>query len=225
MTIAVFLLLVGIWVAIAMNVRGLRTLLFGTSRAQRLIMLPVLLVASLVSCIVVAGIDMQTRDESNAGARSTAEPAASPTQQVAAVRPAISPTVVLSSPSPVPPTPTIVPPTATVVPASPTPVPPTATPVPPTATPTPPTSGPGWTLVSAAEMGETWPLTVPSGTLRCESRAVIFEVDGTRYAVNGTAKDRKLGTDIEAIWAITSPALGTRKNIGPLIDRGLKLCS
>lgn len=101
---------------------------------------------------------------------------------------------------------------------------PTSTPAPaPTATVA--TSGPGWTTVRRADMPNEWPLTVESGILRCQGQAVTFDSDGKHYAVNGTAKSRQAGIDIEEIWAMDSGGLGLRKNIGPLIQRGLALCS
>jgi len=79
--------------------------------------------------------------------------------------------------------------------------------------------------VSRATMGEDWPLTVDSGTLRCEGDAVTFETtDGDIYAVNGTAKTTTDYPDIDAIWADDPALAGLKKNIGPLIDQGLKLC-
>lgn len=85
--------------------------------------------------------------------------------------------------------------------------------------------------VSRADMGRKWPLTVNKGRLVCiGSRgvgAVVFVApDGTNYAVNGTAKGRlDHAADINTIWADDKAlGMGLKKNIGPLIDRGLKLC-
>jgi len=90
--------------------------------------------------------------------------------------------------------------------------------------------------VSKVEMGEDWPLTVDEGTLRCDGPGwVTFEASDSTYAVNGAAKGHSeangLGwADADEIWAEDSalagvPGMaGTKKNIGPLIDRGLKLC-
>jgi Protein of unknown function (DUF2511) len=73
--------------------------------------------------------------------------------------------------------------------------------------------------VSRADLGSDWPLTVDSGTLVCEGAgSVTFTVNGTTYAVNGLAE----GADIDPIWADSGD--GLKKNIGPLIDRGLSLC-
>ena len=73
-------------------------------------------------------------------------------------------------------------------------------------------------------MGADWPLTVEAGTLDCiGAGAVTFtSEDGTTYAVNGLALSSTSYPDIDAIWADASG--GLKKNIGPLIDRGLALC-
>lgn len=83
--------------------------------------------------------------------------------------------------------------------------------------------------VTQSEFGERWPFSVPEGTLRCEGSsqagAVIFEAEGRVYGVNGTAKSRGL-PGIEPIW-LADPAaegLGLKKNVGPIIQRGLQLC-
>lgn len=73
-----------------------------------------------------------------------------------------------------------------------------------------------------------WPLTVDSGLLRCDGAngvgAVTIEVDGTVYALNGVAKGRGKYSDIAPIWADNPAAAGLKKDIGVLIDEGLKLC-
>lgn len=81
-------------------------------------------------------------------------------------------------------------------------------------------------FVSRSTLGERWPLTVESGTLHCEGSAVTFVTGGTTYAVNGTAvgqMERRGWKDIGAIWALAEQ--GLKKDISPLIDRGLALCS
>lgn len=79
--------------------------------------------------------------------------------------------------------------------------------------------------VSASDFGDEWPLTVDSGTLRCEPpSAVVFETDdGREYAVNGMAATNGYD-EIEPIWAEDPSGNAPRMNIGPLIDRGLELC-
>jgi hypothetical protein len=82
--------------------------------------------------------------------------------------------------------------------------------------------------VSRDEMGNDWPLTVESGTLRCAGEsglgAATIEVDGSRYALNGIAKAQNAGQDIQPIWASSDDGTGLKKSIGPLIDRALALC-
>lgn len=81
--------------------------------------------------------------------------------------------------------------------------------------------------VTRKEMGKQWPLTVDEGTLACDGEngvgAVTFTTeDGKEYAVNGTAKSQ--GYDaIEPIWAKGEGAI-PKKDLTPLVDRGLKLC-
>lgn len=81
------------------------------------------------------------------------------------------------------------------------------------------------------DFGE-WPLTVKSGVLQCEEEIVSSFVvqrvtfttpDGTVYAVNGHALDAGY-PDIKPIWKKDPGSYGLRVNIGPLIDRGLRLC-
>jgi Protein of unknown function (DUF2511) len=77
--------------------------------------------------------------------------------------------------------------------------------------------------VSRTDFRGDWPLTVESGVLACESAgAVTFTANGTTYAVNGIAESQDAGADIDPIW--TDTGAGLKKNIGPLIDRGLELC-
>jgi hypothetical protein len=86
--------------------------------------------------------------------------------------------------------------------------------------------------VSRAEMGAAWPLTVDSGTLRCEGSggagAVFFEHDGRTYTVNGTAKGANPNMpNIVEIWATRDMEgiTGIRMDISPLIQKGLSLCT
>lgn len=79
-------------------------------------------------------------------------------------------------------------------------------------------------VVSRAELGRDWPLTVASGQLVCLGGAAVFVApDGTNYALNGTAQAQlDHAADIDAIWA--SAGGGLKKDISPLIDRALRLC-
>lgn len=93
--------------------------------------------------------------------------------------------------------------------------------------------------VSAAEYGDKWPLSVPSGEIFCSGHGVAtFKTNGVSYALNGTAKtagyqpinglwvdDMKMVKEIEAQMdgkKLKPPY--PKKNIGVLSDRALKLC-
>jgi hypothetical protein len=76
--------------------------------------------------------------------------------------------------------------------------------------------------------GKAWPLTVDEGILSCTGAkglgVVTFEAKGTRYAVNGVAMSQKKYADIGKIWAPDPSGIVPKKNLGPLLERGLKLC-
>lgn len=77
--------------------------------------------------------------------------------------------------------------------------------------------------LTRASVGDAWPFTVDDGTLRCEAPgSVVFVSSGKSYAVNGTARTHTDYPDVDEIWA-DDPA-GGKKNIGPMIQRGLALC-
>ncbi|WKX74137.1 DUF2511 domain-containing protein [Streptomyces sp. XD-27] len=69
-----------------------------------------------------------------------------------------------------------------------------------------------------------WPFTVDQGGLRCREGAVTFMVDGTEYALNGTAK--KVGfPSVEPVWA-EDPELGSglRVSLSEVLEIGQRLC-
>lgn len=97
--------------------------------------------------------------------------------------------------------------------------------------------------ISIEDFGDRWPFSVDSGTLSCVSyKAVVFETNGIKYAVNGMAGNKKIYSKIEAIWKIDeksvkdmenvlkkrwdTKAMGSkpRISINPIIDLGLTLC-
>ena len=84
--------------------------------------------------------------------------------------------------------------------------------------------------VSQAEFGESWPLTVPNGRLSCifytgRRQIVTFIApNGTQYALNGHAKGSGHFQPIDSIHSPDATNLPAKKNIGVLIDEGLKLC-
>jgi len=55
------------------------------------------------------------------------------------------------------------------------------------------------------------------------SAAIVFRNGGTDYAVNGVATTLNYA-DIEPIWADDPSGVSPKKNMGPLIQRGLRLC-
>lgn len=75
--------------------------------------------------------------------------------------------------------------------------------------------------ISRAQYGTAWPFTVYEGTLVCipvgPLSEVIFEANGKRYALNGTAMYASKYADIEEIWATPKVPLSA------IIDRGLAL--
>lgn len=76
--------------------------------------------------------------------------------------------------------------------------------------------------VKSSDFGDKWMLTVNEGELKCEGGAISFTANGTAYAVNGTAKAKGYG-DISSIWQAGTPPI-PKKDISPLIDKGLTLC-
>jgi Protein of unknown function (DUF2511) len=77
--------------------------------------------------------------------------------------------------------------------------------------------------VSRSQLGEEWPFTVEEGLVQGRGwGSVTFKARGEVYAVNGVAKGQGF-KNIDAIWA-NDPATGLKKNIGPIIERGLELC-
>ncbi len=71
-------------------------------------------------------------------------------------------------------------------------------------------------------MGDDWPLTVSKGILRCETkREITFQHDGTTYSLNGTA-EHGANSDVAPIRA-QEPS-GAKKDLDPLVERGVRLC-
>lgn len=79
-------------------------------------------------------------------------------------------------------------------------------------------------VVSKAEFGQRWPLTVEKGELRCNKGAVTIVVDGKPYALNAKAQNRHLGGALGPLWAPNPKLEGARMSTGELIGHGLKLC-
>lgn len=85
-------------------------------------------------------------------------------------------------------------------------------------------------LISAEQHGEAWPFTLDEVHLACWDRNAVVVMDpesGQAYALNGSASGRaaELGLEpLEQIWRETGDEWGTRVNVGPIIQEGLKLC-
>jgi hypothetical protein len=76
--------------------------------------------------------------------------------------------------------------------------------------------------VSRADLGEEWPLTVSNGLLRCEHGSeVTFQADGTSYTLNRSASHGAY-SDIGPL--LLDAGGGVTKDLGPLVERGLRLC-
>jgi hypothetical protein len=90
------------------------------------------------------------------------------------------------------------------------------------------TRSPSEVKITKQEFGTKWPLTVDEGVLACKGRGgvgeVVFTTNGKTYAVNGIAKGTKKYIPIDEIWANNPSVSGLKKDIGPIIERGLKLC-
>lgn len=90
-------------------------------------------------------------------------------------------------------------------------------------------------VISKEMFGDKWPFTVESGTLECKGYAVFFIHNNIRYGVNGTSHSKQ-DKDIDAIWKYNEEMMKALKelgdtegpypkiSIGPIVDRGLKLC-
>jgi uncharacterized protein DUF2511 len=107
---------------------------------------------------------------------------------------------------------------------------PAATEVPATATPRPtrtpkPTAGPERGYIQRSDLGDKWPFTVESGTVRClTGTRIVFVTGGLVYAVNGTARGSKQYLDVATIWKDNPEIAGAKMDVGPIIALGLSLC-
>lgn len=72
-----------------------------------------------------------------------------------------------------------------------------------------------------------WPLTVDSATIACGAKnkqSVGVKVNGTTYALNGTAKTFEKWPGLEPVWA-PDPSTGASVSVGDLIDYGQEYCA
>ncbi len=77
--------------------------------------------------------------------------------------------------------------------------------------------------VRAEQLDESWPLTADAAIIRCEDDAVIAEINGEDYGLNGTATSRgfpRLGR----LWRPDPNVEGLNVSITPLLETGLSLC-
>ena len=85
----------------------------------------------------------------------------------------------------------------------------------------------GSVSISKAKYGKRWPFKVKRGVLACQGSngvgAVTFTTGGKTYAVNGIARQKGL-KPIDPIWRANPAIPCTKIDIGPIIERGLKLC-
>jgi hypothetical protein len=79
-------------------------------------------------------------------------------------------------------------------------------------------------IVDASCFDREWPLTVDQGVLACDLDAVTITAEGAVYAINGLARQRELGDDLDPIWKPNPDVEGASISVGPLIDLGLTLC-
>ncbi len=78
--------------------------------------------------------------------------------------------------------------------------------------------------VTREQFGESWPLTVPSGLVSCESTGrITFQWNGTQYSVTKPTPHDAY-ENIDAITADRPDGKG-KKDLAPLIDRGRRLCN
>lgn len=78
------------------------------------------------------------------------------------------------------------------------------------------------TRITRSELGPAWPLTISNATLHCEFRGeIVVQHRGTGYSLTDHDKHGAY-TDIGEIHA--EDADGRKKDLGPLIERGKRLC-
>ena len=83
-------------------------------------------------------------------------------------------------------------------------------------------------VVTPADLGDQWPLTIDSGTLQCRPfmgslQILTIKAAGKTWAVNGTAIGQGF-PEIDPIWKAHPEIPGARITIGPLIDLAKSLC-
>ena len=82
--------------------------------------------------------------------------------------------------------------------------------------------------ISKQDFGEAWPFKVDSGILAGYGSGgvgqVVFTANGVTYALNETAARTGACDKVSAVWADDPSKPGEKKDLGPVIARGLQLC-
>ena len=88
--------------------------------------------------------------------------------------------------------------------------------------------------VSRADLGDAWPFTVDSGVVACNhpsSEIVFFTSQSQKiYAIDEVAKGMEMAkgmkryADVREILRDHPSVAGSKVDIGPILDRGRKLC-
>ena len=76
-------------------------------------------------------------------------------------------------------------------------------------------------MVYDYQFGDTWPLTVHSGTIEANGPYLLFTHDGTTYALNGLARPRYPA--IDPIWKMHPGSAIRRMDISPLMKAAEEL--
>lgn len=86
-------------------------------------------------------------------------------------------------------------------------------------------------LISAPDYGDAWPFKAEEMHLLCLPGNAVVVSDpesGVMYPVNGAAKSQanRLALEpLEKIWRDDPEIAGVKVSIGPITERGLKLCA
>lgn len=81
--------------------------------------------------------------------------------------------------------------------------------------------------VSKASFKGDWPLTVNTASIACgvkNKQSVGVKVNGTTYALNGTAKTWEKWPGLEPVWA-PDPSTGASVSVGDLIEYAQQYCA
>jgi hypothetical protein len=83
--------------------------------------------------------------------------------------------------------------------------------------------------ITETDFGDAWPFTVARGLLQCTGSngygPVTFYSGGIQYALNDAAIVDGAGTRVDPILADDPDIPASKKDIQPVIERGLELCA